>query len=652
MEQVGTIIYDARINTSKLKTDAKEAEASAKSAADAIGNDVDAGSSKASKALERLGSVAKITTAAFGAAAVAAIGKFVIAGGISRALNIEDAQAKLKGLGHEAESVQSIMDSALAAVKGTAYGLDAAATAAATAVAAGVKPGQELTKYLSLAGDAATIAGVSFDEMSSIFGKVQTNQKAYTQELNQLADRGIPIYQWLQQELGVTADALRDMVANGEIDSATYFKVIEKNIGGAALASGATTRGAWANMQAALARVGAAIAKDIIPQVRNAFGSMTQWIDTNSDNIVSSVMGTISVFKNVVTGVCQMRTAILALVGAYVGYRAGVMAVNTVTKLQAAYNAATATSYFLLNGSLVTVRGTMNLLTLAQTALNTAMRLNPVGLLVGALVGLGTIMYGLMGQTDGTKSATDRLKTAQEGLKVASDAAKTAQDMLKGALLGQEGAALAVERAQRAYNDAVLQYGPDSLEAREAAYNLKRANDDLATSNAAVRDRTNEVSDAEKRRSDQVEAVKEASRQVAGQVGAEAKQWQGLRQSIDNAASARQKGEFKSSVPTLTGNPLNRASGGPVRANTPYFVGENSDGSLNKTSELFVPKSSGSIVNSRNLQSMLSSGGTSGIVNEIGTINISNEVDGNNWIRRLTNHDEIVSRRITPQVGK
>lgn len=50
-----------------------------------------------------------------------------------------------------------------------------------------------------------------------------------------------------------------------------------------------------------------------------------------------------------------------------------------------------------------------------------------------------------------------------------------------------------------------------------------------------------------------------------------------------------------------------RAFGGPVSANTPYWVGDNRDGSLNKTSELFVPKQSGWIVPAKQAMNMASS---------------------------------------------
>src|SRR5699024_6637673 len=209
----------------------------------------------------------------------AAVAAASVGGGISRQLNIEDAQKKLQALGHDAKRVDPMMVSALDSVKGTAYGLDTAATQAAGAVAAGIKPGKDLTNYLKLTADAATIAGVSMDEMGFVMNKVQTGQQAYTEDLNMLADRGIPIFQWLQDEYGVTAEELKKMVSNGEVDAQTYFKVIEENIGGAALKSGETTRGAFKNMLAALSRVGVSLTQGFFPLIREGFVGATTVLD-------------------------------------------------------------------------------------------------------------------------------------------------------------------------------------------------------------------------------------------------------------------------------------------------------------------------------------------------------------------------------------
>src|SRR5690606_32449108 len=187
---------------------------------------------------------------------VTAVAGLAAGGGIARALNIEDATAKLRGLGHDTKAVEAIMNDALASVKGTAFGLDAAATVAASAVAAGIKPGQELERYLRLTADAATIAGTSLDEMGSVLNQVTAQGVAQMENINQLTERGVPILQWLAEEYGVTQEALATMVRKGQVDAETFRRAIEKNIGGAALASGETTRGAFANMMAALSRLG------------------------------------------------------------------------------------------------------------------------------------------------------------------------------------------------------------------------------------------------------------------------------------------------------------------------------------------------------------------------------------------------------------
>src|SRR5699024_7589247 len=57
------------------------------------------------------------------------------------------------------------------------------------------------------------------------------------------------------------------------------FKVIEENIGGAALKSGETTRGAFKNMLAALSRVGVSLTAGFFPLIREGFVGMTEVFD-------------------------------------------------------------------------------------------------------------------------------------------------------------------------------------------------------------------------------------------------------------------------------------------------------------------------------------------------------------------------------------
>lgn len=261
------------------------------------------------------------------ASSVAGIGTSVVklaaTGGMDRALNIEQARFKLQGLGHDATETQQIMDNALASVKGTAYGLDEAATVAASAVAAGVKPGQELERTLKLVGDAATISGRDLSSMGAIFNKIAANGKITGEELNQLADSGIPILQLLADSMGKTTAEVRDLVSNGKVGFNEFQKAIEKGMGGAALTMGQTFNGALSNMKAALSRIGADVMKPLSESLTPIMGTLTGIFDAiesgnteNLDNLFNNLETQITAgVNNVIKVLGPLIQRIIPIVG-------------------------------------------------------------------------------------------------------------------------------------------------------------------------------------------------------------------------------------------------------------------------------------------------------------------------------------------------
>lgn len=237
------------------------------------------GRSMGSRLAGALGTAAKVGIAAAAAGAVAATG-LIVKRGFDRALDIEDAKATLGALGYAAKEVQGITDDVLASVRGTPFALNEAMSAGVSALAAGIPEGEDLTKYLQAIGDAATVAKVPFGDMGAIFNKVTGVGKVTGEVLNQMGERGIPILQWLADEYGVTAEQLREMVKEGEVDSAAFQRAIENNVGGAALAAGETTRGAWANMMAAIGRLGAGMVEGFLPQIRGGLEGLIGVIDS------------------------------------------------------------------------------------------------------------------------------------------------------------------------------------------------------------------------------------------------------------------------------------------------------------------------------------------------------------------------------------
>lgn len=216
---------------------------------------------------------------AIGVGAAVAGAAAIASKGLDRALNIQDAKAQLTGLGHDAESVSAIMGSALDSVRGTAFGLDSAATIAASSVAAGIAPGEALTRTLKLTADAATIGKASLSEMGDMVNKVATNGKLTTDVLQQFQGRGIPLLKLVADQYGVTAEEASKMVTRGEVDFATFQNALEAGVGGAALASGATARGAFKNIGAAFGRMGAMFVQPAVDGAPTLFMTIAAAID-------------------------------------------------------------------------------------------------------------------------------------------------------------------------------------------------------------------------------------------------------------------------------------------------------------------------------------------------------------------------------------
>lgn len=258
--------------TSKIAPGVAKALGGAEKTADKSGKSI------GSKLSSGMGSVLKKSAVGVGAAAGAALGAGLTKG-IGRLNSIEQAEAKLKGLGHSAQSVGGIMENSLAAVKGTAFGLEEAATTAAGVVAAGIKPGKELEQVLKTVGDTATIAGTSMADMGTIFGSVAARGKLQGDDMLQLMSRGVPVLQLLGDELGKTSAEVSDMVSKGQIDFATFERAMRKGVGGAALEAGNTVQGAMRNMGAAAGRLGATLAGPFFKRAAGGFNGVTAALD-------------------------------------------------------------------------------------------------------------------------------------------------------------------------------------------------------------------------------------------------------------------------------------------------------------------------------------------------------------------------------------
>nr|DAS57647.1 MAG TPA: minor tail protein [Caudoviricetes sp.] len=214
-----------------------------------------------------------------GQAGIAAVAGMAIQGGIDRALNIDNARKKLAGFGHDAQDIESIMDSATQSVRGTAFGLGDAATAAATLSAAGIKSGEDMTNTLKSVANVAAASGRAFNDIGVIFSSVASRGKLMGDDMLQLSSSGVPVLQLLGEYLGKTSKEVSEMVSKGQIDFHTFSEAMRIGLGEAALSSGNTLAGSFANVRAALSRLTAPIFTQAIQVLVDVFKQAAPAID-------------------------------------------------------------------------------------------------------------------------------------------------------------------------------------------------------------------------------------------------------------------------------------------------------------------------------------------------------------------------------------
>jgi tape measure domain-containing protein len=147
-------------------------------------------------------------------------------------------------------------------------------------------PAEKLTDTLETIGNIAAGTNVPITELGNIYAKVMNKGKLQAEELNQLAERGIPIIDTLAKEFGVTKAEVFKLGSEGKITSdvmnsafatmtkkgGIFFKLMEKQSESAS--------GLLSTLQGKMKLAGTELGKRMLPSAKSATKGMIDLADS------------------------------------------------------------------------------------------------------------------------------------------------------------------------------------------------------------------------------------------------------------------------------------------------------------------------------------------------------------------------------------
>ena len=300
-----------------------------------------------------------------GVAAGAALGA-AITKGFGRLRAMEDAQAKIRGLGYEAKEVEAIMGDVQGALDGTMFLYSEGADVAAGALAAGVQQGEELEAYLRLTADAATQAGLDFGTMGHMMNKVSSSGKLTGDVLNQLEQNGVYVGAAIADSLGVTQEEFRKMVSEGKVSADVFQKVMYEQFAGSSEEAANTMTGAMSLAWTAIGQLGEKLIAEVYPYLKEFFQGFYDWVQEISPAVEDFGKRVGEALGNIIGWITENPGAVKAFAAA----------IGAVFAAMAAYTV------------VVKVQGAISGLTNAFKGLNLVMSANPVGVWAAAIAAL------------------------------------------------------------------------------------------------------------------------------------------------------------------------------------------------------------------------------------------------------------------------
>lgn len=252
--------------------------------------------------------------------------------------------------------------------------------------------GEKLFAQLDKFGNMGSAFGVQEDslrEMVRQYSQVQMATIAYTEDLNILQDRGIPIFKALAEVTGKSVAEVKKMAGEGKISADIYNQAIDsiaKNTEGAMDKQSKTFSGLVSTLKDNLTNISQQILKplfekivEVMPKFVELFDKISQGIDDGKGSMEAIKDAIGEVFgEDTLNKIERIKNIILILAGAYITLKTVMGIANLINAVNGAMQALGLTN----TATAVATTGAAG----AQTGLNLAWLASPITWIVGGIM--------------------------------------------------------------------------------------------------------------------------------------------------------------------------------------------------------------------------------------------------------------------------
>ena len=217
-DTIKTIAIDLTLNSKDFKTKLNEVDKLSDKAGKNIGDSLDKGGKKGSdgmamieKSARKTGEALVKVAALATAAATAAVGF-----ALKSAADFQQTRIGIENMLGSADAARDTLTEISQIAKTTPFEFAELAESVKQLLAFGFNAEDAVSTMKNL-GDVSAAIGAPIGDLSYLMGTLKTQGRAFTIDIRQFAQRGIPIYEYLAKTLGKSEQAITSMIEEGKI---------------------------------------------------------------------------------------------------------------------------------------------------------------------------------------------------------------------------------------------------------------------------------------------------------------------------------------------------------------------------------------------------------------------------------------------------